>query len=227
METATKALQQLISIFEAKKDVARWANISALEILEACINETKDVLADATTIPSGMLTKIRLSNGKYFDFANPNPDDIDVEDIARGIAREFRFANQTDYTVAQHVYYASLEPGTILEKFERLHHDDSEGIMKDMPKPLKNLLPDYQFIESKVTETINKKLGLPFPATESCHVIDKRMFDWEYRGLMLKEYHVHCWTPEFAEKKYLERHYELLRILELEAEQENVPNYIN
>lgn len=171
-------------------------------------------------LPENFETKIRLFSGKFFDFSTPSADDITLEDIAKGLSREFRFTGQTKrpYSVAQHTVYCSLQPGTPLEQFERLHHDDSESIMKDIPKPLKNLLPDYQELENKIQEVLNKKFDIPFPLSESCHKIDKEIFTWEYKGIMLNEYDFEYWDIEKAEKLWLERHYELLKMLGKEIE---------
>lgn len=215
MEKTT--LETLLEILEAKKDIAMWASISPLEILDSCIVEVKDLI-EAEKFPEGMMTSIRLRSGKFFDFANPNADSFTVEDTARGLATEYRFAGQTDepYSVAQHAYICSFQPGTTYEQFERLHHDDPEFVMKDIPKPLKNLLPDYRRIEDKVTKVINEKYGIPFPLSESCHRADKEVFQWEYSGLMLKNFQFVYWDVETAERKYLERHYELLAKLKEE-----------
>ena len=109
-------------------------------------------------IPSGILT----FSGKFLDYLNPDPEQIDIEDIAIALSREARFCGHTKkfYSVAQHsVFVSKLLPPIF--SLEGLLHDASEAYCKDLPTPLKNLLPDYQAIEERVDGVIRKKFGLP------------------------------------------------------------------
>lgn len=213
-------LEQFIEILEAKKSIANGATVSAASLLESCIREARDIVEE-NRIPDNVFTTVRLRSGKFFDYANPKAEDFEVEDVARGLATEYRYAGQTDepYSVAQHAVHCSTQPGTLEEQYERLHHDDPEFIMKDMPKPLKNLLPDYRVIEEKVTAIVNAKFGIPYPLSESCHRVDKEIFDWEYAGLMLKQFSIDVWDVATAESVWLSRHHYLVEAIKKEKDE--------
>lgn len=207
-----KPLDKLIEIIETKRELAVWAHASQeeLQMLDSILEEANEI-AKEDKFPDNMSTKVHLRSGNMFDYANPSAEDIVIEDIARGLATEFRFAGMTPepYSVAQHSVYCSLEPGTTKEKLERLLHDAPEFIMKDIPKPLKNLLRDYQVIEDRVTKVINEKFGIPYPLSESCHAVDKKIFEWEYSGMMLGFYEIEYWSVKQAEDMFLERYNDL------------------
>jgi len=156
-------------------------------------------------------TSILTYSGVYLDLVVLDPDTILIEDLAHGTAFECRFGNQLKvfYSVAQHSVLMSLLPGSLEEKYERLMHDTSEGILLDMPKPIKNLLPDYQALEDRVQGAICKKFNVPFPFSESLHKVDYELFLWEQAGLVYGEHKIDCWTPQYAEERFLKRFYEL------------------
>ena len=131
------------------------------------------------------MTWILTHSGKHFDFANPQPDQIDLLDIAQGLANECRYAGQSRvfYSVAQHCVIAShiVSPDHAIEA---LLHDAAEAYCKDIPKPLKRLLPDYQAVEARVDAAIREKFRLP--ATQSGQVkrADLILLATERRDLM-------------------------------------------
>jgi 5'-deoxynucleotidase YfbR-like HD superfamily hydrolase len=113
---------------------------------------------------------INLSNGGFFDF-NGDPekepcvdDHVDIESIALGLSREARFAGQssTPYSVADHSVWVSrclgkggFSPGV---RMLGLLHDAAEAFMRDLPSPLKELLPEYKAIEDRVHRRILRRL---------------------------------------------------------------------
>lgn len=58
------------------------------------------------------MSYIAISTGRHIDFVNITPDQICIEDIARGLSNECRFAGQLEsfYSVAQHSVYVSHWP---------------------------------------------------------------------------------------------------------------------
>lgn len=96
------------------------------------------------------MSYIATSTGKHIDFVNITPDQICIEDIARGLSNEYRFAGQLEsfYSVAQHSVYVSqiVPPEYALEAL--LH--DAEAI-----------LPDYKVVEKRIEAVICEKFGLP------------------------------------------------------------------
>lgn len=103
-----------------------------------------------------------LRSGAMIDLSDPDYSRVEIRDIAAGLARECRFAGQMHgyYTVAQHCVIGTLiAPQAI--KYAFLMHDAAEAILKDIPKPLKNLLPDYQRIEAMHEERLNNRFMVP------------------------------------------------------------------
>jgi len=130
-----------------------------------------------------------LSQGRrHVDFLDPQPDQIHILDIAAGLANESRFAGQTRsfYSVAQH----SVTGSYCISKEHRLEfllHDATEAYMKDLPRPLKELLPDYKVIEKRLDAVIRYKYGLPEVCTEAVKEMDVIMLATERRDLMPRD----------------------------------------
>lgn len=83
--------------------------------------------------------------GHFLDYLNPQPDQIELEDIARGLSQVCRFAGQTTrwYSVAEHAVYVRslvIEAGHPELGFAALHHDSHEAYLGDLPSPLKLVL---------------------------------------------------------------------------------------
>lgn len=128
---------------------------------------------------------ILTHTGKHFDFLNPMPDMIDIMDIARGLSREARFAGQTKkmYTVAQHSVGCSHLVSRDY-RLEALLHDAAEAYCKDIPSPLKHLLPDYKRIHERVDAAIRIRFNLPLEMSIDVHKADLTMLATEKRDLM-------------------------------------------
>lgn len=131
------------------------------------------------------MTWILTKSGRKFDFLNPKPEQIHLLDIASGLASECRFAGQTKsfYSVAQH----SVQVSWLVSRehaIEALLHDAAEAYCKDIPSPLKALLPEYKEIEHRVQAAINRRFGLPEVANESIKEADLIMLATERRDLM-------------------------------------------
>lgn len=149
---------------------------------------------------------IRTVSGKYVNIINPDPDTICIEDIAHALGQLPRFGGHLHqmYSVAQHsVACCVLAP--IEHKLEALLHDASEAYMLDMPKPIKNNLPDYQKLEKNLQRVICDKFEIPFPISKIVKEIDKKMLEMEWDVLMLrnKQYLITCENPYVAKKDFL------------------------
>ena len=123
--------------------------------------------------------------GHHLDLLHPDPEMIEIEDIAVGLSRECRFAGQTRafYSVAQHSVLASR---IVPEAFalEALLHDAPEAFIRDIPYPLKTLLPDYRRIERGLDLAIRRRFGLPEPPSREVHRVDRILLATEKRDLM-------------------------------------------
>lgn len=125
---------------------------------------------------------ITTYTGKTVDFVNPTPEMIDIEDIAHALSHEARWANMAKrrYTVAEHsvqVSYLSEHPKAALL------HDATEAYMRDIPGPLKKLLPSYKGYEQKLRKVIFNKYGLVGIPLD-VHYWDKILGQQEYENLV-------------------------------------------
>lgn len=128
---------------------------------------------------------ILTASGRHFNYLDPRAADIDILDIAQGLSNECRYAGHTRafYSVAQHAWLASqIVPGICA--LEALLHDATEAYCKDIPRPLKQLLPDYQEIEARVDGAIRSRFNLPLTMSEDVRRADLILLATERRDLM-------------------------------------------
>ena len=163
-------------------------------------------------------------SGRHVELPNPDPEEINISDIARGLSRECRFSGQCQefYSVAQHSVLASR----IVTKeyaLEALLHDAAEAYLRDIPHPLKRLLPEYSRIERALERVIRNKFGLPEKMSDPVHLADHALLATEKRDLMAHDPwpwpiidgidplpdKIVTWAPEIAMKLFLLRFAEL------------------
>jgi len=114
----------------------------------------------------------RMLSGRRLDLLDPSPFDIEIEDIAHGLARVARWNGQTvgdhAFSVAQHSFVveeiaAHIRPG--LEprwRLAALLHDAPEYVIGDMISPFKAALGfDYHSFEERLEAAIHHRFGLP------------------------------------------------------------------
>lgn len=132
---------------------------------------------------------ILTDSGRQIFFETPDPEEMDIEDVAWGLARESRFGGQTRrdrlmYSAGQHSVYSSwLSPSRFAR--QALLHETSEGLgMKDVPAPLKSLLPGYKDIEQLQMNTAAQRFGFAWPMAPEVKQIDLVLRSTEKRDLM-------------------------------------------
>ena len=114
----------------------------------------------------------RMLSGRRLDILCPSPLDVEIEDIAHGLARVTRWNGQTKGTyglsVAQHSVLVeeilSRNSSKLAQKWRLagLLHDAPEYVIGDMITPLKAALGDrYRKIESRLQEAVHVRFGLP------------------------------------------------------------------
>ena len=114
----------------------------------------------------------RMLSGRRLDLLDPSPFDIEVEDIAHGLARVARWNGQTigehAFSVAQHSVVveeiaAHLKPGLEPKwRLAALLHDASEYVIGDMISPFKAALGvNYKAFEARLESAIHVRFGLP------------------------------------------------------------------
>ena len=114
----------------------------------------------------------RMLSGRRLDLLDPSPVDVEVEDIAHGLARVARWNGQTKgahaFSVAQHsviveALCVQLEPRLDPQsRLLALLHDAPEYVIGDMISPFKAVLGDgYKDIEARLAYAIHARFGLP------------------------------------------------------------------
>lgn len=87
------------------------------------------------------MTAIATVTGRVIDFLNPDPEQLSLDDIARGLSRAPRYAGQTEksFTVIQHsLLVAHLAPPE--HRLHALLHDAPEAYLCDVPSPAKEAM---------------------------------------------------------------------------------------
>lgn len=121
----------------------------------------------------------RMLSGRRLDLLDPSPMDVEILDIAHGLARVSRWNGQTKgdspLSVAQHSVMVERFVSQNAPKLDRrwrlaaLLHDAPEYVIGDMITPFKYALGGiYRDIESRLSEAIHIRFGLP--ATLPDHV---------------------------------------------------------
>ena len=127
----------------------------------------------------------RMLSGRRLDLLDPSPFDIEIEDIAHGLARVARWNGQTigehAFSVAQHSLVveeiaAHIRPG-LEPKWRRaaLRHDASEYVIGDMISPFKAALgAGYKDFEAKLEAAIHLRYGLPPKTPQTIKTLIKK-----------------------------------------------------
>ncbi|HEY8571110.1 HD family hydrolase [Phenylobacterium sp.] len=113
-----------------------------------------------------------MLSGRRLDLLDPSPMDIEIEDIAHGLARVARWNGQTvgehAFSVAQHSIVveeivAHIQPDVEPRwRLAALLHDASEYVIGDMISPFKAALGmDYKVFEDRLESAIHIRFGLP------------------------------------------------------------------
>lgn len=114
----------------------------------------------------------RMLSGRRLDLLDPSPLDIEIEDIAHGLAFVARWNGQTrgdfPYSVAEHSLlvehiYGKLYPKAQIKwRLAALLHDAPEYVIGDMISPVKAAVgPDYKAMDARLMEAVHLRFGLP------------------------------------------------------------------
>jgi 5'-deoxynucleotidase YfbR-like HD superfamily hydrolase len=123
-----------------------------------------------------------MLSGRRLDLLDPSPLDVEMEDIAHGLARVARWNGQTIgahiFSVAQHCLLVETiaRQRSRLDRHGRLAvllHDAPEYVIGDMISPFKAVIGDnYKSVEARLLAAIYIRFGLPpIPSAELTAVI--------------------------------------------------------
>lgn len=160
--------------------------------------------------------------GRRFFPMDPDPDEVDVLDVAHSLAMQCRYNGhvRSFYSVAEHCVLVSrvVAPEHALWG---LLHDATEAYVGDMVRPLKVHMPAYRAAEDRVMDAIATRYGLVGPMPAEVKEADTRLLlderdallgpspaRWDVDGEPFGV-RIEAWSPERAEAAYLSRFYEL------------------
>ena len=126
-----------------------------------------------------------MLSGRRLDLLDPSPMDIEIGDIAHGLARVARWNGQTvgehGFSVAQHSLVVEeiaghIEPNLDVRwRLAALLHDAPEYVIGDMISPFKAALGfDYRVFEEKLEGAIHMRFGLPPKTPTAVKTLIKR-----------------------------------------------------
>lgn len=114
----------------------------------------------------------RMLSGRRLDLLDPSPLDIEIEDIAHGLARVARWNGQTHgahiFSVAQHTLLVEEVMRAQSPRVDQqaglaaLLHDAPEYVIGDMISPFKAVIGGaYKVVEQRLLAAIHIRFGLP------------------------------------------------------------------
>ena len=127
----------------------------------------------------------RMLSGRRLDLLDPSPLDIEIEDIAHGLARVARWNGQTRgahaFSVAEHSLLVERIASELEPKLGRdfrlaaLIHDAPEYVIGDLISPFKAALSlDYRAFEAKLLAAIHVRFSLPAELPDNVVKLIKR-----------------------------------------------------
>ena len=150
----------------------------------------------------------RMLSGRRLDLLDPSPLDIEIEDIAHGLARVARWNGQTKgpyiYSVAQHALLVEAlararEPRLdAAARLAVLLHDAPEYVVGDMISPFKAVIGDsYKAVEKRLLAAVHLRFGLPVKLPESLQALIKTA---DYGAAYLEATRLAGFDPDEARK---------------------------
>jgi hypothetical protein len=117
----------------------------------------------------------RMLSGRRLDLLDPSPLDVEIADIAHGLARVARWNGQTQgphvFSVAQHSLLVEAIGGALpggdgpAQRLELLLHDAPEYVIGDIISPLKAAIGDaYKAVERRLLGAIRRRFDLQVPS---------------------------------------------------------------
>jgi 5'-deoxynucleotidase YfbR-like HD superfamily hydrolase len=118
----------------------------------------------------------RMLSGRRLDLIDPSPLDVEIGDIAHGLARVARWNGQTKgpeiFSVAQHsllveALFAARDVASPRARLAALLHDAPEYVIGDMISPFKAAVGgDYKLVEARLKRAVLIRFGLTAEPSE-------------------------------------------------------------
>jgi hypothetical protein len=176
--------------------------------------------------------KIKTASGLWFDFNDPQPDQITIEDIAAALSKICRYNGHVPgfYSVAEHCCYVAdwLDTnGHSHLAFAGLMHDAAEAYLGDIVNPMKKLYefdrvyaPMEEIVETVIGDKFNVDL---YPIDPIVKQADKAIYEWEVEHIRTGK--VKGYDPELAYETFLAfyNHYKPPTNFTRESQMKNSP----
>ncbi len=168
---------------------------------------------------------------KKFHFLDPPMSEIHIEDIAHALSMVCRFGGHGSkfYSVAEHsirmVGMLEAKGANVQTRLAALLHDAEEAYLPDIPRPIKHRMPEAQAIYKNLSRAILKKFKVDESQVDwkAIKELDDRicLTEAKYLGLWHEEwadlgeplgiYTEIGWTPESAERVFLQAFAEIMK----------------
>ncbi len=141
---------------------------------------------------------IQTVSGRRIDPFAPDPDQIDLDDIAQALSNQCRFGGhcRVFYSVAQHSCLVAdlvvAEGGDVNERLWALLHDAPEAYLVDLPHPLKHRSPlgrFYREAEMLLQAAICRRFALPLDPPASLKAVDRALLATERKAFARVAWH--------------------------------------
>src|SRR3954454_14539943 len=183
-------------------------------------------MAAADSAPSAPGPYLQTVSGRFVNPFEPDPEQLDIADIARALANVCRFGGhcRSFYSVAQHSVIVSelveQRGGDVEDVFAALMHDASEAYLGDMPHPIKHrsalgaaFKEAEAHLEQVIAERFQIKPGVPEikRADRALLATERRAFsgeNWhwpELDGVEPLDLELTAWPPRGAAKAFIAR----------------------
>ena len=126
----------------------------------------------------------RMLSGRRLDLLDPSPLDVEISDIAHGLARVARWNGQTRgahaFSVAQHclvveTIFSRLEENSPEARQMALLHDAPEYVIGDMISPFKSVVGGgYKAVELRLEAAIHLRFALPAHPSRALKTLIKK-----------------------------------------------------
>jgi uncharacterized protein len=173
---------------------------------------------------------LQTVSGRFVNPFDPDPDQLDIQDIARALANTCRFGGhcRSFYSVAQHSVIVSelveQRGGDPEDVFAALMHDASEAYLGDLPHPIKHrseLGQAFKAAEAHLEAAIAKHFNIK-PGVAEIKRADRALLATERRALSTEDWHwpelegvepldltLTAWSPDEAAARFQARYDEL------------------